>query len=169
MWMPFDGLPYGAANVNLAHTDSSPQDLSWEKSAWLQAFEHQAAHMCFYSSSSVCLPVFLCLSFIKAKLVVKQSKNGSGCTLHTLTQHEVDFFLFFFYKGPALFKKLKLRRCPTIFHQNLSYDFLVDASLIDLRFLGYASHYHWEKYTVKWWSGHLLLSLKSGAAAVDVG
>lgn len=102
---------------------------------------------------------------LEAKLVVKQSKNGSGCTSHTMTQHKVDFF---FYKGPALFKKLKLRRCPTVFHQNLSYDFLADVSVIDLRFLGSASHYHWEKYPVKWWSGHLL-SPKSSAAAVDVG
>lgn len=97
MWMPFDGLPYGAANVNLVYTDSSPQDSSWEKSAWLKAFEHQAAHMWFFihllHSASLFGCVWLSVN-LEAKLVVKQSR--------TMTQHKVEFF---FYKGPALQKK----------------------------------------------------------------
>lgn len=78
------------------------------------------------------------------------------------------YYYYFFNKGPALLRKLKLRCCPTVFHQNLSYVVLADASLVVLLFVGSASYYHWENYLVKWWSAHLLLSLKSGLAAIDV-
>lgn len=121
MWMPFDGLPYGAANVNLAHTDSSPQDSSWEKSAWLQAFEHQAAHMCFfYSSSSFCLPVWLCLTF---------SKFGSKTCGQTVAHYDTTQGWIFFYKGPAL-QKTQIAPLPEvmIFLQTLAWQTCVSSA-----------------------------------------